>query len=62
MLSKAIPKAYLRKYQRPMFQIQGVLSSGNGSPPPLSLLLFHRLRTIWTCHEICFSYSLISFL
>lgn len=36
MLSKAIPKAYLRKYQRPMFQIQGVLSSGNGSPPPLS--------------------------
>lgn len=36
MVSKAIPEAYLRKYQRPIFQIQGVLSSGNGFPSPLS--------------------------
>ena len=36
MVSKAIPEAYLRKYQRPIFQIQGVFSSGNGSPLPLS--------------------------
>lgn len=33
MVSKAIPEAYLREYQRPVLQNRGVFSSGNVFPP-----------------------------
>lgn len=59
MVSKALPEAYLRKYyQQSLFQIQGDLSSGNGVLFPLRG--YSTLRPLWTGHEICFSYTLIS--
>lgn len=61
MVSKALPEAYLRKYQHAIFHIQAVSSPGNSFSFP-SLLLFHGLQPIWTCHGICFSYSFISFM
>lgn len=34
MVSKALPEAYLRKYQPAIFHIQGVFGSGNGFTSP----------------------------
>ena len=33
MVSKAIPEAFLRKYERPIFQIQGFSVLGTALPP-----------------------------